>query len=90
MASVKNDGRSARPEGHGVEPIAVIGFSMRFPDEATSPEGLWEILRQGRNVMTEVPPERFNVDGFHHPDAARVDTVCKFLKNNLYKIGAHT
>lgn len=67
--------RNPAAHGDGVEPIAVIGFSMRFPDEATSPEGLWNILREGRNVMTEVPPERFNIDGFYHPDAMRPDTV---------------
>ncbi|KAG4221028.1 hypothetical protein PC116_g30495 [Phytophthora cactorum] len=48
---------------------------MRFPEEATSPDSLWEILYTGRNVMTEVPPDRFNINGFYHPDPSRPDTV---------------
>jgi acyl transferase domain-containing protein len=58
-----------------MEPIAVIGFSMRFPENATTPEGFWEILQNGRSVMTEVPPDRFKVDGFYDSDASRPDTV---------------
>jgi hypothetical protein len=61
-----------------LEPIAIIGFSMRFPQEATSPDGLWKILMDGRSVMTEIPPERFNINGFYHPDASHSGTV-RFL-----------
>lgn len=63
-------------EGDVLEPIAVIGFSIRFPQDATSPDGLWKILYEGRSVMTEVPPERFNIDGFYHPEASNPGTVC--------------
>ncbi|KAI0817435.1 hypothetical protein GGR55DRAFT_685082 [Xylaria sp. FL0064] len=55
--------------------MAIIGFSIRFPQEAVSPAGFWDILLQGRSVMTEVPPDRFNINGFYHPDAARHDTI---------------
>ncbi|KAI0433002.1 hypothetical protein F5Y09DRAFT_339185 [Xylaria sp. FL1042] len=57
------------------EPMAIIGFSIRFPQEAVSPAGFWDILLKGRSVMTEVPPDRFNINGFYHPDAARHDTI---------------
>ncbi|KAI0180358.1 hypothetical protein GGR52DRAFT_587920 [Hypoxylon sp. FL1284] len=93
MDPARDDGHLSRPEGTSIdqddrlEPIAIIGFSMRFPDEATSPEGLWEILRTGRNVMTEVPPDRFNINGFYHPDASRPDTINArgghFLKEDI-------
>ncbi|CAG9952668.1 unnamed protein product [Clonostachys rosea f. rosea IK726] len=70
-----------------MEPIAVIGFSMRFPENATTPEGFWEILQNGRSVMTEVPPDRFKVDGFYDSDASRPDTINArggyFLKEDL-------
>ncbi|OTA96302.1 hypothetical protein M434DRAFT_375109 [Hypoxylon sp. CO27-5] len=78
-----------RPEAHGdrLEPIAVIGFSMRFPEEATSPDGLWDILYNGRNVMTKVPRDRFNINGFYHPDPSRPDTINArgghFLKEDI-------
>ncbi|VUC24070.1 unnamed protein product [Clonostachys rosea] len=70
-----------------MEPIAVIGFSMRFPENATTPEGFWEILQNGRSVMTEVPRDRFNIDGFYDPDPSRPDTINArggyFLKEDL-------
>jgi acyl transferase domain-containing protein len=84
MQSLQNTNGHARNNGsipksaEGVdmmEAIAVIGFSMRFPQEATTAEGFWDILRQGRSVMTEVPPDRFNINGFYHPDASRAGTV---------------
>ncbi|KAI0485064.1 hypothetical protein GGR56DRAFT_681136 [Xylariaceae sp. FL0804] len=60
---------------------------MRFPQEATSADGLWEILSQGRSVMTEVPRERFNINGFYHPDASHPGTINArggyFLKDDI-------
>ncbi|WP_418132428.1 SDR family NAD(P)-dependent oxidoreductase [Variovorax sp. NFACC28] len=41
------------------EPIAIIGMSGRFPGARTVEE-LWEILRQGRTVVEEIPPDRFD------------------------------
>jgi acyl transferase domain-containing protein len=58
-----------------VEPIAIIGFSLKFPGEASSAEGFWEMLEGGRNVMTEFPPDRINLEGHYHPDNARLDEV---------------
>ena len=40
------------------QPIAVVGLSCRFPGGATSPERYWELLRAGRDVVTEYPAER--------------------------------
>ncbi|KAI9708162.1 MAG: putative Hybrid PKS-NRPS biosynthetic cluster [Bogoriella megaspora] len=50
------------------EPIAIVGSACRFPGESTSPSKLWELLRQPRDVLKEMPIERFSVDGFYHPD----------------------
>jgi acyl transferase domain-containing protein len=55
--------------------VAVVGFSLRFPEKATSPQAFWELLQEGRSVMKEVPSSRFNINGFYHPDASRNDTV---------------
>lgn len=59
-----------------VEPIAVIGLSVQFPQDADSPEGFWQLLIKGRSAMTEVPADRFNIDSFYHHNANRLDTVC--------------
>ncbi len=54
--------RLERGERRGREPIAIIGMSCRFPGGADSPEAFWELLREGRDAITEVPRSRFSVD----------------------------
>lgn len=49
------------------EPIAIIGSSCRFPGGASSPSGLWDLLRQPDDVLAEIPPSRFNVGKFYQP-----------------------
>ncbi|KAI0002322.1 putative hybrid NRPS/PKS enzyme [Xylariaceae sp. FL0662B] len=50
------------------EPVAIIGSGCRFPGDASSPSKLWELLRKPRDVSKRVPENRFNPDGFYHPD----------------------
>lgn len=57
-----------------LEPIAVIGFSLRFPQDATSPAALWQMLVERRSAFTEFPKDRFNFDAFYHQDQNRKDT----------------
>ena len=57
------------------EPIAIVGFSMRFPQDATSSQGFWRMLCQGRSAMTEVPENRFNLKAFYHPDSSKISSV---------------
>jgi acyl transferase domain-containing protein len=56
-------------------PIAIVGFGCRFPGEATNGEKLWDMIIEKKSARTEVPPERFNIDAFHHHDANRYGTV---------------
>ncbi len=49
------------------EPIAIIGLSCRFP-KASSPQAFWDLLRNGVDAITEVPPDRWDVDAFHSSD----------------------
>src|SRR6516164_6264163 len=46
------------------EPIAVIGLGCRFPG-AASPEQFWQLLRQGKDAITEIPPDRWEVDAYY-------------------------
>ena len=52
-----------------MEPIAIIGISCRFPN-AKTPEAFWQLLRNGVDAITEIPPERWSIDTFYHPEAA--------------------
>uniref|UniRef100_UPI0011781523 type I polyketide synthase n=1 Tax=Calothrix rhizosoleniae TaxID=888997 RepID=UPI0011781523 len=47
--------------------IAVIGLDYRFPG-ATDPGSFWHILRNGVDAITEVPPNRWDIDTFYDPE----------------------
>lgn len=62
--------------GYKDEPIAIIGMSGRFP-MANNLNEYWENLKQGRDCITEIPSERWSLNGFYTDD---IDTA---LKNNM-------
>ncbi len=50
------------------QPIAIVGVGCRFPGGANTPEQFWDLLRQGRDAVTEVPADRWDVDAYYDPD----------------------
>ncbi len=50
------------------DPIAVIGMGCRFPGGADNPDLFWELLKSGKNAITEIPSERWNVDEYFDSD----------------------
>jgi acyl transferase domain-containing protein len=50
------------------EPIAIVGSSCRFAGGVTSTSKLWTLLQSPRDLSREIPRQRFNIDGFYHPD----------------------
>lgn len=55
-------------EGARTEPIAVIGIGCRFPGGVRGPEAYWNLLHNGVDAITEVPPDRWDVAGYYDPD----------------------
>lgn len=53
--------------GDRSEPIAIIGMACRFPG-ADTPEAYWQLLRDGVDAITEIPPTRWDVDEYYDPD----------------------
>jgi len=49
------------------EPVAVVGMACRFPGGDT-PDAFWEFLARGGDAVTEIPPERWDVDAYYDPD----------------------
>lgn len=58
-----------------LEPIAIIGLSLRFPQDATSQAGFWDMLMEGRSARSDVPKDRFNVDAFYKTDSSKTGIV---------------
>ncbi|HXL36644.1 MAG TPA: type I polyketide synthase, partial [Ktedonobacteraceae bacterium] len=50
------------------EPIAIIGMSCRFPGGANTPEAFWQLLRSGRDAISEIPSERWDIDAYYDPE----------------------
>ncbi|KAK9776195.1 putative Polyketide synthase [Seiridium cardinale] len=69
------------------DPVVVVGFGFRFPQDAISEDAFWDIICAGKSTMTEVPKSRFNINGFFSNDATRQDTMpCRgghFLREDV-------
>ena len=59
------------------EAIAVIGLDLRFPGDASTPEGFYEMLQTGRSALSDIPSDRYNLDAFYHPDQDRAGAVSR-------------
>jgi polyketide synthase 1/15 len=56
-------------EARASEPIAVVGIGCRFPGGVEDPDGLWDVVSDGRDVVTEFPTDRgWDVEGLFDPD----------------------
>ncbi|CUU58083.1 polyketide synthase 12 [Parafrankia irregularis] len=50
--------RLERAESGLREPVAVVGIGCRYPGGVRSPQDLWRIAAQGRDVVSEIPADR--------------------------------
>jgi len=50
------------------EPVAIVGSGCRFTGGVTSPSKLWDLLQAPTDLAKDVPPGRFNIKAFYHPD----------------------
>ena len=67
---------TTKPSFSGIEedpvmPIAIIGFSGRFPGDAENPTKLWDMIAAGKSALSDIPKDRFNVDAYYHPHHER-------------------
>ncbi|MFJ2773105.1 amino acid adenylation domain-containing protein [Streptomyces sp. NPDC087300] len=68
LASVQQQAAPAAATSRVSEDIAVIGLAGRFP-AARTPDELWRNVVEGRNCVSEVPGDRWDVDEHYHPDS---------------------
>ena len=47
------------------EGIAIIGIGCRFPGGVNDTESFWKLLAEGRDAVSEVPADRWNVERFY-------------------------
>ncbi|RWA08359.1 hypothetical protein EKO27_g6749 [Xylaria grammica] len=46
------------------EPFAIVGLSLKLPQEAIDESSLWKVLEGGKNLTTEWPENRILLDSF--------------------------
>ncbi len=68
LAIEKLQSRIDQVEAARREPIAIVGASCRLPGGVQDLSSYWDLLVNGRDAVTEVPPERWDVDAFYSPD----------------------
>ena len=67
LLAVKLKEQLDRARGIAEEPIAVIGIGCRLPC-ASNPDAFWDMLKNGREGIREVPPARWLIDEYFDPD----------------------
>ncbi|MBI4852597.1 MAG: amino acid adenylation domain-containing protein [Acidobacteria bacterium] len=53
---------------HTIEPVAIVSVACRFPGEVESLESFWQLLIEGRDAITTVPKERWDVEAYFDTD----------------------
>ncbi|HEU4325455.1 MAG TPA: beta-ketoacyl synthase N-terminal-like domain-containing protein, partial [Roseiflexaceae bacterium] len=81
------EGEAVVPTGAAApsnEPIAIIGLGCRLPG-ANDARAFWELLCAGGDAISEIPPDRWDVNAFYSPDTKAPGKIATrwggFLKN---------
>jgi acyl transferase domain-containing protein len=61
--------RLAEAESSSREPIAIVGAGLRLPGGVRDLETLWTLLAEGRDAITEIPRDRWDVEALYDADA---------------------
>ncbi|KAF7539879.1 hypothetical protein G7054_g1806 [Neopestalotiopsis clavispora] len=59
---------SGSPQG---DALCIVGMACRLPGDISSPADLWQFLVDQKSAQGTVPAERYNIEGYYHPDANR-------------------
>lgn len=61
--------------------VAIVGLSFRFP--STSTKDYWDNLLKGKDLVTQVAPDRWELDAFSHPDKQHPGTAYTFAAGSI-------
>ena len=71
-----DDGERATARETRGEPIAIVGIGCRFPGCEAGPRPFLEMLKQGRDAITEVDSTRWNAAEIYDPDPQAPGKSC--------------
>lgn len=49
--------------------VAVVSVAFNFPGGVRTPQQLWQLLSNGQDAITSIPPDRWDVDAWYDPNA---------------------
>ena len=70
----------------GTCPIAIVGMAFRFPGDLADEQSLWLSLKEGRDLVGCIGPERWSTDLLQHPLRAEPGRSVTFSAGVLSRI----
>ena len=67
LLALELQSRLEKLERQRTEPIAIIGMGCRIPGADSGPEAFWQLLEEGRDAISEIPPERWDAAAYYDP-----------------------
>ncbi|KAI2965763.1 hypothetical protein CBS147324_7858 [Aspergillus niger] len=75
-----------------MDSLAVIGYAVRYPQDASDSVRFWDFLLKAREASTAFPEGRINQKAFYHPDPDHGGTIhakrAHFLKDDPARFDA--
>ncbi|KAI2940983.1 hypothetical protein CBS63078_564 [Aspergillus niger] len=75
-----------------MDSLAVIGYALRYPQDASDSVRFWDFLLKAREASTAFPEDRINQKAFYHPDPDHGGTIhakrAHFLKDDPARFDA--
>lgn len=83
---------NSRSQQANNEAIAIVGMACRFPGGAHTLETFWELLHQGKETVTDIPPSRWSIDDYYDPEVGKAGKMyikqASFLQHPIEEFDA--
>ncbi len=74
-------------KNQGQDPIAIVGMAFRLPGDHSDEQAFWQALKEGRDLVTSIDPERWATDLLQHPKRSEPGRSVTFSAGVLSRVG---